>query len=261
MIYPQNLVNYFYFISEEGGIVFDILTANNKDGCGVHLVKYETKPQVLEEGDKYLDDTNTKQTVETAGTYQVSTGKINKEANSTIFPCIIVESTPEGETENIKSYFFFQQLIHDGDKYSSNTFIKAHNTDDTATYMDDVMKSVAEEITNMVKKGYTLDKIKSTLPWWVFAAEGTETYINGKKNTVVSNSFDNSMLTDENIMNAIVNIIDQQVVAYANEKLKPQGKKLSVDTLISIGTNVVDAETRVSNPGPSDGGTQQQREG
>ena len=32
MIYPQNLVNYFYFISEEGGIVFDILTANDKDG-------------------------------------------------------------------------------------------------------------------------------------------------------------------------------------------------------------------------------------
>ena len=254
MIYPQNLVNYFYFISEEG-VVFDILSANDKDGCGVHIVKYVTKAQTLEAGDKYLDATNTQCVAETDGSYQVSTGKIDKEANSGIFPCIVVESTPEGEDENIKSYFFFQQLIHDGDKYASNKFSKSHNTSETATYMDDVNKAIVEEITNMVKKGYTIDKIKDSLPWWVFAKEGTETYINGKKNTVVSNTYDNSELTDENLMNAIIAIIDQQVVGYTNQKLKPHGKKLSVDTLISI-DNVVDAQTRVNNPSVDETGPQ-----
>lgn len=59
MIYPQKLQNYYYFVSE-GGTVFDILTRNDADNCGKHIVKYETETQAVETGEYYYDETNTR---------------------------------------------------------------------------------------------------------------------------------------------------------------------------------------------------------
>ena len=230
MIYPQKLQNYYYFVSE-GGTVFDILTRNDADNCGKHIVKYETETQAVETGEYYYDETNTRVlvdgTVVTPGEKNVSTGKVDEAANSTIFPCLTITATDKDGNE-VTHYLFFQFLINDGDDYKNSKFTKKHGlTDGIESYDDEIVYAVNEEVMNLVQRGYTLNDIKRTLPYWVWAQAGETVNINGSVETIVTNEFAADNFSDAKINTAILAIVKEQVIAFADSKLAPHGKKSS----------------------------------
>lgn len=201
MLYPKPLQNYFYFINNT--VVYDIMTSNDKDKCGKQLMK-ETDAE-----------------------------------NAVIFPVVQVKTNPRKSDGTFDTtvtnihYFWYQYLIKDGDTYDGTTFtMTSHDTENqSATYLDVVKEGVNADIETMVAKGYTLDAIKGNLPWWAYAKATDIVNINGKLEQVTENEF-SADFSDENITKQIMAKVDEMILAYANDKLKKQGKKYCADTIL-----------------------------
>lgn len=248
MLYPKALQNYFYFINSN--VVYNISTSNDKDECGLHKVKYLTEDKLVAKDDTYYDDTNTLKKATEAGTVQASTGKIDEASNSSIFPNVKVVTNPyksdgsvDTTTEN-SYYFWYQYLIKDGDKFTSKFVYNKHGEDDYSDYLEIVKAGINEDIDTMVAKGYTLEAIKSSLPWWVWAKAGDDVVINGKKEIVKTASEIASDFNDAKITTAINEKINEMVLAYANEKLKQHGKKFCGP--VDVTTNAIDIDEECS---------------
>ena len=93
----------------------------------------------------------------------------------------------------------------------------------------------------MVSKGYTLDAIKASLPWWVTGKADDKVAIGGKLYTIVSNSF-SSRFPDSTITELIQNKINEMMIDYANNTLKKHGQKLCKDSLIDFDSDVKDLD-------------------
>ncbi len=201
MLNPKNLKDYFYFIN--GEVVYNISTNNDKDGCGQKKVAY------------------------------TEDGKIDESANSSIFPVVKVVTNEKKEdgtydTTDKTYYYWYQHLIKDGDKFTGGKFVyNKHNDKDPYTeYMDIVKESVNNDIDTMVSKGYTLDDIKSNLPWWVYAQANDVIVSNGKYEKVKTASSLASDFSDNKLTTLINAKINEMVTDFVNEKLAKHGKKI-----------------------------------
>ncbi len=223
MLYPKQLVNYYYFIKDN--VVFNISTNNDKHKCGKRYVEYVTEQKSVEKGEIYNDKNNTPVEAQAAGTFAVSTGVMDDVKNAAIFPNIKV-STKNDNDETKDYYFWFQYLISDGDTNNGTKFVYSHKDDgDVPDYLDVVKASINEEIEQMASKGYTLDAIKASLPWWVTGKVNEKVAIGGKLETITANQF-SSNFQDSAIETLINAKINEMVTDFANIQLKKHGKKI-----------------------------------
>ena len=239
MLYPKQLVNYYYFI--ESGVVFNISTNNDKDQCGKHYVEYITEQKSVQKGEIYNDKNNTPVEAKSAGTVAVSTGVMDDVKNAAIFPNIKV--TTKNDKEETKDYYFwFQYLINDGDTNSGTKFVYKHKDDgDVTDYLDVVKASINEEIEQMASKGYTLEAIKASLPWWVTGKVNDKVAIGGKLETITANTF-SSNFPDSAIETLINAKINEMVTDFANLQLKKHGKKICDGLNVTDDAVDIDAE-------------------
>ena len=201
MLYPKPLQNYFYFIKDK--VVYDIMTSNDKDECGQQLMK-ETDAE-----------------------------------NASVFPVIVVKTNPRKKDGTYDTsvtnvyYFWYQYLIKDGDTYDNGTFtMTSHDSSNPdATYIDVVKDGVNADIDTMVAKGYTLDAIKGSLPWWTYAQTESIVNINGNLEKVSENNFAEDF-SDTIINEQIMAKTDEMILAYANEKLKKHNKKYCASKIL-----------------------------
>lgn len=241
MITPKStLKDLYYFVNDS--VVYDIKQTNDDDNCGIYVVEYKTEEKEVKKGDIYLDHNHNKVTAEEDATVQAGTNELNDVLDYTIFPSFFVTYTEKTEGAEPKTkYYWLQDMIKDGDKYSGGKF--TINTAHGESYMKVFEDSIKADIDRYVEKGYTYETIKSVMPYYVFAEDGDEVNINGQ--TVVFNSVTGLDLDidEEYVQERIYAIINEKTVKYANGLLKEHGKKLAEEMPDWVNsTTVIDNE-------------------
>ena len=257
--YSQNLRNPYYFFTDN--ILFNISSDQHNDGCGLHLVSYEQKldkdgqpvTKTVKVKETYLDETHTPIESESEKEVPVYTDEINVEKCKMVFPYFIVrneyKADEESEAEAYDKTYFIQNTISVGDKSEAISgeeklvkFVRNNeHTDDSDTdYLTYFRDGILEDVKKFIKKGYTIEKIKTILPYWAFESNVDEECImDGRKVTFKSvEGFE--LITEEEIFDALYAMIKKETIDFANNKLAPYGKKVKNDAINIDKDNVTD---------------------
>ena len=247
IIYTENMYtpkttlnNPYYFVRND--IVYNINFNQDKDGCGEHMVTYETVEKELNPGDHYYDEKGDYQTVTSAGYYSVKDGnKLNNIECANVFPHFIVNYTDENN-ETLQVYYYLQDMIQDGDKFEGGKFVQDERHGNG--YIDVFMSEVRDEIAKMVNSGKTMEEIKKALPHYYFEPSGNpdedkySIVVDGcKKVNVTYNGIQSeedgfSPISEDQITDIVLAVANQHTIICANDVLEGYGMKISTDTLV-----------------------------
>lgn len=188
-----DLKNRYYFLSkidDTKSMVYKISDEQDSDNCGVHFVTYITTPREVNRGQSYLDLHGDRQQVVYTDTYNVSTGEIDVEECSAVFPCIVIEYKENLRDEETKrAYFWLDYLIQDDDtvlKRGNNSFTFKFNTKHSGyknfsgTYCDYYLQLALSEMAEMLLV-YNFEEVKKKFPDFLFAEKNDKININGKQ--------------------------------------------------------------------------------
>jgi len=259
---PKNkLSNPYYFIKND--TIFKISSTNeSKDSCGKHYVTYMTNPySAVLKGKTYIDEHGDYVVAEEDLTGVVSTGIVNAEVSAKTFPYFKVSVLID--KENTSYYFWLDDFIANGDVIE-----KVKNDDEHAPraitggtvkfmhskhseseegeavdFAEDYVNSVKMEIAKSIVEGKTFEVAKRGYPQYLFAAENDEIKIENKtvKVTDITSSFDIKSLpiiSEDDLSNSILEMINGSVADYANGILKRVGKKLTNEAIDNMVTDL-----------------------
>lgn len=215
MINPKKtLKDLFYFIN--GEVIYNIDSANDEDKCGVQKVVY-TDPE--------------------------KKNQIDWEASAAIFPSFKVTFTLEnGDSKDV--YYYLQDLIVDGDKFTGGKFVHQHPADEPKTYIEMFTDSIDSDIKAKASNGYTVDEIMAALPFYCVAPTDEDmsfTDNDGKSNKGKFESMEGfSAYTVVSVTDIVYDELDKKAKAYANNLLKPHKKQLKSSVSIINNGNIED---------------------
>ena len=269
MTFPKNkLNNPYYFI--KNNIVYEISDKQDADNCGQHYVTYQVTSLTDEDkvfvkkGDKYLDVHGTPTVAPIDGYYQVSTGKLDIEANKEVFPWICVKYKENADSETVKEeYLWLDYMIDDGDTFDGTKFVmNTTHAPEEGSYVEAYKEAILAQIGLYFANGYTEEDIKRNFPEYLFAEENDKITVNNKKvyfvDVTTSADGVEMNISGEDMLDAFYKYCNEQVVAYANRLLKRVEKKLDgttdeeIPVIVSKDT-VVDIEND-EDEGGGDGG-------
>ena len=251
MIYPKTtLQNPYYFIKDK--VLYNISNqqdTNNEhtssEGCGVHKVTYKTELKKVEKGQVYLDLHGDLQTANEDTNYSVSTGKLNETACKNVFPYFTVtynkKNVPAGQGRIIKTYWL-QHLIQDGDKVDERGKF-AMNEKHGNSYLDAFKKEMKEAVKSAIIGGATIEQLYSIFPLWFFSGQPDKTTkVTDNNGNLVDATYNTSTvaISEEDLWTLIYEALDEKVRAYANNCLKPHGKKVKDGVKFITSDNVQD---------------------
>ena len=213
MIYPTTrLSKVYYYIADT--VVYDISDKNldDKDKCAINPIVYtnELKNEV--------DEPKTAQR----------------------FPCFTV-TYKKGEETKIQ-YYWLQDMISDGDKYTSNKFTMNTHGETDATYLSVFQKAFTEEIKDYIKRGRSIKNIKSNFPHYCFATHDYEDSHGFKYDTVTGFT----PLTDEQLQEFIIEVTNASIITYANSLLTKNKLQVKENVTLLTKDNVEEEETTTS---------------
>lgn len=255
MTFPTNkLKNPYYFI--KNNVVYEISENQDADNCGQHYVTYQVTSLTNEDkvfvkkGDKYLDVHGTPTVAPIDGYYQVSTGKLDIEANKAVFPWICVEyKTKPGDRETKSEYLWLDYLIDDGDSFDGTKFtMNQQHAPENGSYVEYFREQVLDKIGLYLANGYTDVDIKRSFPDYLLAEQYGENIpenatanitVDGKKvylvNVTTSSENENFEMgvSEEDMFEAFYKYCNEQVIVYANRLLRKYNKKLKDTVIVS----------------------------
>lgn len=255
MTFPTNkLKNPYYFI--KNNVVYEISENQDADNCGQHYVTYQVTSLTNEDkvfvkkGDKYLDVHGTPTVAPIDGYYQVSTGKLDIEANKAVFPWICVEYKTKPEDRETKSeYLWLDYLIDDGDSFDGTKFtMNQQHAPENGSYVEYFREQVLDKIGLYLANGYTDVDIKRSFPDYLLAEQYGENIpenatanitVDGKKvylvNVTTSSENENFEMgvSEEDMFEAFYKYCNEQVIVYANRLLRKYNKKLKDTVIVS----------------------------
>lgn len=259
----SKLSNPYYFI--KNNTIFKISSTNeSKDSCGKHYVTYTTNPNsTVLKGNTYIDEHGDYVVAEQDLTGVVSTGIVNGEASAKTFPYFKVNVSIGGE--NTSYYFWLDNFITDGDVIEpaenddehapravtegTVKFMRSKHSEgeegEAVDFAEDYVDSVKMEIAKSIVEGKPFDVAKRSYPQYLFAVENDEIKIENKtvKVTGITSSFDIKSLpiiSEDDLSNSILAMVNGSVADYANGILKRVGRKL---TDVAIENMVTDFNT------------------
>ena len=150
------------------------------------------------------------------------------------------------EERQSADYWWWQNLIKNGDRYDGTKFIinPNHDVDNDengeTSYMDVVFKSINRDIKGWAKEGYTAQQMYQKLPLWATIKVG-DAYNNGEITFVEYNDStgikDYSANNYKAINDIIFDTIQEQSVEYMNGRLKNYNKQVKssfdIETVIT----------------------------
>lgn len=198
MITPKRgLKNPYYFIRNE--IIYNISFNQDKDKCGQQLVS---------------DDEQT---------------------NANRFPNFVVNYTDENN-EDIKVYYWLQDMIQDGDRYDGSKFIQDELHGEG--YIELFQNEIKEEVKKLIESGKTIEQIKKILPHYYFepsanVEENKQIIMVGcKKVSVTYNGVEGiTPISDSDIMDLVYNVANQTAIECANNVLEEYGLEINGDLI------------------------------
>ena len=243
---PRNkLNNPYYFVKD--GVIFKINVTNDyKDPCGKHYVTYVTEEKQVEKGQSYINNKGDYVVAETAGTVNVSTGRVDEATCATTFPYFKVTDTDSNEY-----YFWLDNFIEKGDVYKSSKFkktIHSGETEEEVDFAQDYVNTVKRAIATAMANGTSFNAAKGGYPSYLFAKANDKITVNGKEVTVKTKGITSSLgtistlpiISETNIVAEVLKVINEKTVDYANGMLKNIDKKVKetegTATLISDST-------------------------
>lgn len=249
--YSQSLRNPFYFFTDN--ILFKIGSEQDNDGCGDHLVTYQQSTdkngqpitKTVKTGDTYLDDTHTSRKASSNMEVPVYGDDLDLVKCRKVFPKFVVnyETVPDGaETEatQFSKTYFIQNAIAVGDKCKPidgeevlvEFVMNNEHTDDSDTdYLSYFRDGIAEDIQNYFKKGYDINKIKASMPYWVFESNVDNEYLVDGKKVKFTGLEGFAPITEDEMWNSFYKRIESDTIDFADKKLAAYGKKVKKDTI------------------------------
>ena len=215
MIYPTTkLSKVYYYIANT--VVYDISNKyiKDNDNCAINPIVYTNK------------DKNEANEIETAK----------------IFPCFTV--TYKKGTETIIKYYWLQDMISDGDTYTSNKFTMNTHGQTGKTYLSVFQEAFTDEIKNCIKSGISLKNIKSRFPHYCFATHDYE-YVNGFKYVSVTGF---TPLTDEQLQQLVIEVTNEMIIDNANSLLNKNSLKVK-DNVTLLTKNDVEQKEETATSG------------
>ena len=193
MIYPNTtLSKVYYYIANT--VVYDISNKyiKDNDNCAINPIVYTNKDK----------------------------NEVNEIETAKIFPCFTV--TYKKGTETIIKYYWLQDMISDGDTYTSNKFTMNTHGQTGKTYLSVFQEAFTDEIKNCIKSGRSLKNIKSRFPHYCFATYDYE-YVNGFKYDSVTGF---TPLTDEQLQQLVIEVTNEMIIDNANSLLNKNSLKV-----------------------------------
>jgi uncharacterized protein RhaS with RHS repeats len=241
----KTLKNPYYYINN--GVLYNISDKEiDKDIEGAsdrrkgnHLVTYITEPKELESGSKYYDLHNDEKVADTAGTYQVSTNKINVEECKKTFPYATINYIDDEENE-YQEVLWLQNLIKEGDTYKDGKFVSYG-----FTYDSDYEFQVSLEITKLIEKETSFEQIIKKLPYYIFEPSLVKDKIQittdeGTKKVTYNGTNGLFSTTKKSLKNYLMDVVFYKIRDFTNEKLKKYGFKLKDEGIIINDETVID---------------------
>lgn len=253
MIYPKTtLQNPYYFIKDK--VLYNISNQQDTNNehtssgyCGVHKVTYVTQVKKVEKGHVWLDLHGDLQTASGTGDYPVSTGKLNVITCSGVFPYFTVTydktNVPAGQGRIIKTYWL-QHLIQDGDKVDERGKFVMNEKHGTS-YLNVFKEEMKEAVKSAIIGGATIEQLYSMFPLYFFSGQPDETKttkVTDNSGKLVDATYNTSTvaISANELWQLIYEALDEKVRAYANNCLKPHGKKVKDSVTFITQNNVED---------------------
>ena len=257
--YSQSLRNPFYFFTDN--ILFKIDSEQDNDGCGNHLVTYQQSTdkngqpitKTVKIGDRYLDETHTLRKALSNMEVPVYSDDLDLAKCRKVFPNFVVnyETVPdEGETEvtQFSKTYFIQNAIAVGDKCQAidgeRILVKfvmnnVHDDESDTDYLSYFRDGIAEDIQNYFKKGYDINKIKASMPYWVFKSNVDNEYLVDGKKVKFTGLEGFALITEDEMWDGLYKRIETDTNEFANKKLAAYGKKIKIENTIIINKDTV----------------------
>ena len=215
MIYPNTtLSKVYYYIANT--VVYDISNKyiKDNDNCAINPIVYTNKDK----------------------------NEVNEIETAKIFPCFTV--TYKKGTETIIKYYWLQDMISDGDTYTSNKFTMNAHGQTGKTYLSVFQEAFTDEIKNCIKSGRSLKNIKSRFPHYCFATYDYE-YVNGFKYDSVTGF---TPLTDEQLQQLVIEVTNEMIIDNANSLLNKNNLKVK-DNVTLLTKNDVEQKEETATSG------------
>lgn len=215
MIYPNTtLSKVYYYIANT--VVYDISNKyiKDNDNCAINPIVYTNKDK----------------------------NEVNEIETAKIFPCFTV--TYKKGTETIIKYYWLQDMISDGDTYTSNKFTMNTHGQTGKTYLSVFQEAFTDEIKNCIKSGSSLKNIKSRFPHYCFATYDYE-YVNGFKYDSVTGF---TPLTDEQLQQLVIEVTNEMIIDNANSLLNKNSLKVK-DNVTLLTKNDVEQKEETATSG------------
>ena len=215
MIYPNTtLSKVYYYIANT--VVYDISNKyiKDNDNCAINPIVYTNKDK----------------------------NEVNEIETAKIFPCFTV--TYKKGTETIIKYYWLQDMISDGDTYTSNKFTMNTHGQTGKTYLSVFKEAFTDEIKNCIKSGRSLKNIKSRFPHYCFATYDYE-YVNGFKYDSVTGF---TPLTDEQLQQLVIEVTNEMIIDNANSLLNKNSLKVK-DNVTLLTKNDVEQKEETATSG------------
>ena len=150
----------------------------------------------------------------------------------------------EGEEGTITKIYWLQYLIQDGDKVDNNgKFVM--NTNHGTSYLNVFKEEMNEAVKSAIIAGATIEQLYSMFPLYFFDGQDNKT----KTTRVTDNNgklvdamyvTSNVVINESELWALIYEALDEKVRAYANNCLKPHGKKVKDSVKFITSNNVED---------------------
>jgi hypothetical protein len=123
--------------------------------------------------------------------------------------------------------------IHEDDESGSgDTSASGETSEQEYSYLSKFLDSINTDLSSLIEQGLSYDEMKEKMPYYVFAQPDDEAYVNGKKVTIVTVSFQTA--TEEAVLEAAYAIINKKSMNYADGLLKAYGKEVIKESVVWV---------------------------